>query len=205
MGTDYTGPNDPNFLTAVSNLIRGGYYSEPIFLARQDALNFWIAQDLASVNRTDPQACTFTVPDNWKSEYSFADTGAILFRSPSSGGCAHMNLRLFTTPPWAPRTLLHETGHSPFGLSDEYPNQKTAYFEPNPYPNIYDTAVECWTDAINLGRVANDCRSFMSASGATWFTSEPPSNDLMNDNKAPQAADIRRINWLFDKCDIGQC
>ena len=206
MGNDFTGPNDPNFLTAVWNLIRTGYYSEPIFLARQDALNFWIAQDLASVNRTDPTGCTFTAPNNWKGEYSFADTGAILFRTPSIlGACTHRDLRLLANPTWFARALLHETGHSPFGLADEYPNGKPAYWEPNPYPNIYDTAIKCWNDAINLGRVANDCRSFMSASGVTWFTSEPPSNDLMNDNLAPRAADIRRINWLFDKCDIGQC
>jgi hypothetical protein len=67
----------------------------------------------------------------------------------------------------------------------------------------------CEDDAPNLGRAASACRGFRSQSSSTfnhdWFLSDPASNDLMNDNRQPQAADTRRIIWVFDQCRGGRC
>lgn len=202
-GQDFTGPGDPNFLAAVRIVIATGYYAERIFLERQQALNFWIAQDTGSVNTSDPRACTFSGPSNWDTDYSFADTGAILQNTLPNGGCARRNQRLFAASAALPRVLLHETGHSPFGLADEHLGSPS-YFEPNPFPNIYATLLRCQDDAGNLGgRSPASCVAFMpTIAGGVWYTSEPRVNDLMLDNRTPQAADIRRINWFFTQCNL---
>jgi len=207
------GANDPTFQSDVYEAIRTGYYSEAIFLEWQQYLNFWIALDTGTFN--GPGQCDYTIPigDNflqpvWYTLYAWADTGAMLHHQ--TGGCAYRSSRILASivaPNY--RTLLHESGHSPFGLSDEYANGDTSYFVPNPYPNIYRTEEACIEDAPNLlpwdpTRVGTDCRSFIGRPGQTWWKSEPEI-DLMNHNQTINGADLRRMDYIFDRCTRGQC
>ena len=79
-------------------------------------------------------------------------------------------------------------------------------YESSNLPNVYVSLENCEADAPNLGRIAADCRQFESDNDEhSFFTSEPVEDDLMNDNGTPNAADIRKIEYLFEKCQEGEC
>jgi hypothetical protein len=199
----YSGPSQGTFLTDVSNVIKGAYFGQDYFLRNQGDFNFWLATDMGDADNVTK--CTLMPPANFGTDYSWKDTGAILhtdtFRDCASGGT-------FSSEPSSLGTVLHETGHSPFGLADEYCCDG-GYFETADVPDLWDTLAECQADAPTLGgRVAGDCRT-IAATGppaANWYTSEPNTTDLMNaDRRPPQAADIRRMDWKFGQCRDGKC
>lgn len=200
---NYSGPNDARFLTDVSFVIENAYYAEDLFLSNQDKLNFWIAMDRGDAERD----CEHEPPSNWDDAYTFADVGAIvhtdMFRDCAPGG-----MRVFSSEPSELRTFIHETGHVPFGLADEYCCDG-GYFQADPFPNLYDELGDCREDARSLDRFADACREFEGESfwffTKDWSVSDPPANDLMVDNGMPQAADVRRINWMFDQCRRAAC
>ncbi|WP_109211768.1 MULTISPECIES: hypothetical protein [Microbacterium] len=208
-GDDFTGAADTAFQTAVASTIQGAHFGEGFFLARQQGFNFWLAtgtgdSEVAAPTPSDPNAtkCQPQGPANWATDYSWADTGAVLhantFRDCASNG-------MFTSEPTSLGTVLHETGHSPFGLPDEYCCDG-GYWENTPNPTMFDTQAECEADAPNLGRTAADCRSIAETDGPTWWVSEPDPDDLMNsDRRPPRAGDIRRMDWFLTECLDGNC
>jgi hypothetical protein len=148
-----------------------------------------------------------TVPDDFDTDYSWRDSAAIL-HTDTLRDCANLGLRLFSSEPGSLATVLHETGHSPFGLADEYCCDG-GYFETGPNPNMWETLEDCQADALALGRTAADCRTVIDARpepDEDWFVSDPEPDDLMNsDRRPPRAADTRRMNWFFDNCKTGKC
>jgi hypothetical protein len=75
-------------------------------------------------------------------------------------------------------------------------------------PNVYTSLENCQADAPDLGRTDADCREFTeteSRGGDTFAISDPGTNDLMAANGEPQGADVRRIQWMYDLCDEGDC
>ncbi len=208
----YTGANDPNFLSDVSAVIKGAYFGQDYFLKRQPDINFWLADQQGDADQVPAPTpanptntnCVLTLPGNWNA-YSWRDSGAILHRD-TFRDCA--NSGVFSSEPTSLGTVLHETGHSPFGLADEYCCDG-GYFENAPNPNMFDTLAECQTDASALGRAPSACRTVTDSRpmpAVNWFLSEPQPNDLMNANRRPpQAADIRRMDWFFDQCRAGKC
>ncbi len=207
---NFTAARDAAFLSNVSDLLEGAYFGQDYFLRNQGDFNFWLADQRGDADSVltppavDPD-CVLTPPGNWSTDYTWADTGAILhtdrFRDCASGG-------VFSSEPDSLGTILHETGHSPFDLADEYCCDG-GYFEQGPFPDLWDTLAECQGDAPSLGRVAGDCRTITDPRpdpDKDWFTSEPTPGDLMNaDRRPPQAADIRRMDWYFGQCRDGQC
>ncbi len=205
------GSGDANFLSDVGDVIKGAYFGQNYFLANQQNMNFWLADQTGDADRvpaptpTDPANtdCVLTLPGNWAADYSWRDSGAILhrdlFRDCAGGG-------VFSTEPTSLGTVLHETGHSPFGLADEYCCDG-GYFEDG--KNMFDTLAECQADAMTLGRAASDCRQITDprpTPAQDWFLSEPTPNDLMNrDRRPPQAADIRQMDLFFTNCRAGSC
>jgi hypothetical protein len=206
--------DDPAFIEDVGDVILNSYYNFVYFLANQHLMNFWIALDSADYdtagNPGDATFCNFT-----GGEADFADSGVVIhldaLRDCATGG------RFSTEPFVANRlTVLHETGHRPFGMADEYCCDG-GYFEMSPNPNLYQElnpppGIGCAPDAPDLGRTAADCRMFNdigppSHPGEDWFLSDPSGDDLMEDSGAhtPQAADLRRLNWFLDQCRVGEC
>jgi hypothetical protein len=190
----YMGSNDPQFLNDVGNAITMSYFTEDVFLVNQDKMNYWLAEDTGTA---DPD-CEIEAPQK-----SWEDAGIIFhtddFRDCNPGG-------VFSSEPASFRTILHETGHRPFGLADEYPPDG-GYFQTEIFPNVYSTG--CAEDAVNVGRTAGDCRSFEEEVpwwfNRIWFTSDPASDDLMVDRGTRRALDNRRIHWLFDVCRGSGC
>lgn len=226
----YAGSSDPQFLQDVGNLILQAYYGQlaadqnpapglpafafDVFLNRQDTINFWISQASGSIDRpSDPNegACDQQTP-----EILWTDVKALL-HTDTLRDCAKGTS--FTSEPQSVRTVRHETGHRPFGLADEYCDRRPAnfcssrcdggYFEAQPFPNLHNEPDGCRADAPNLGRPPERCEEF-NVDLEHWVdpdfsTSEPVCNDLMVDNRAPQAADLRRIEWMFSQCDDSRC
>ena len=213
---NYAGAGDPAFLDAVRDVILGSYYADSdvgrdLFLRNQDKYNFWIALEMGDAEND----CEHDPPD--MDHYPFADAGAIL-HADSLRDCALTSQRVFSTEPTSLGTVLHESGHAPFGLADEYCNERPGgcssvcdggYWESYPGANLYEELATCQADAPSLGRTAADCQGFTSQADATsgedFFTSDPACNDLMVDNLTTQAADIRRIEWMFGECAQARC
>jgi hypothetical protein len=201
---DYTGVKDPNFLADAASVLKGAYFGQDYFLANQFKFNFWLADQTGDAVGNDATCLSLTPPANFATDYSWHDAAAILHRD-TFRDCASIGEKLFSSEPSSLSTVLHETGHAAFGLSDEYCCDSN-YFEASPFPNVWGSETACQTDAPNLGRPESDCRSFTDDKGGIWFTSEPDLNDLMNLNqRPPQAADIRRMDWQFRNCDAGTC
>jgi hypothetical protein len=71
------------------------------------------------------------------------------------------------------RSFIHESGHAIFGLADEYddaPDCKTARFQPDPMPNVWDTQADCTTDTTNEGWTDMTCgtQAFTTCKGDWW-------------------------------------
>ena len=209
---DYTGPDDPQFLTDVHSVIRDAYYASGLgnsglpFLINQNLINFWIALDQGTA--VEFNHGSHDPPDDWDSRYHFADAGAIVhttvFRDQANRGA-----RLFSSEPTSLGTFLHETGHTPFGMADEYCCDSN-YHQPDPFPNIYDDQGDCLDDELATG-VADACRQIQSGTNTiNWFRLDSHStvgDDLMrgSGNRTSRPAELRRFDWLFDICRGAGC
>jgi hypothetical protein len=202
--------DDPAFIGDVSDVIAQGYFDDGFYLGVQDELNFWIGLEGGDADgfSSPPPACNLVAPSA-----PIADTRAVLHLD-DLRDCATMNM--FSVE--APRvgtlrdpllTLLHETGHRPFGLADEYCCDG-GYFQLPTAPNLFTALPACQSDAPDLGATAADCRNFTadpSRGGAVWHLSDPTGDDLMEGSgeQTPQPADLRRMNWMLDQCRAGDC
>jgi hypothetical protein len=193
------GATSTQFLTRVREVIERAYYSESIFLNSQDRINFWIARDTGDADGNNMTCTLLQPPINWNTAYTFAQVGAILHED-SFRDCANGGVRAFSSEPYNPRTILHETGHQPFGMADEYCCDG-GYFQPPQNPNLFAERADC--EADSPGTVV--CREFVANGGNDWFTWDQGPPHLMEDNGRPRPLDERRINWMFGTCVLGQC
>ena len=153
------GATSQDFLLDVTNAITGAFYGQAvpqvgIFNQHQEQMNFWIAQD-TGVASNDSQNCALEPPANWNSDYVFADVGAIVHKQ-SIRNCADFNKRLFTAEAGEYTTFLHEFGHAPFALADEY-RGNGGYFQTPLYPNMYRSQADCHQDPLANG-VSDACQ-----------------------------------------------
>ncbi|GAA4983851.1 hypothetical protein [Kineococcus glutinatus] len=209
----YVGWADPDFLWDLPAALLGGYYGEEFTLANQGAFNLWIGRSVADIDwppsppgTPNPPPCTITPPEDWD-RYGFAEVGWILHDDPHRD-CARGALRLFGAFDGDPRISIHETGHVPFGLADEYCCDG-GYFT-GETPNVYAELADCQADAPAVGRAPTACRSLGATTDMqTWFTSDPDTglpgvaDDLMVDQGPLQALDRRRWTNLLTSCTTG--
>jgi hypothetical protein len=120
--------------------------------------------------------------------------------------CAPGGERVFTAEVGETFVFVHESGHRPFGLADEYCCDG-GYFETEDNPDVYEQLSTCNADMVNLGNTS--CRQIIASYGDNddWYTSDPSGNDLMEDSgdHTAQPADRRRIEWIFNNCRSGSC
>jgi len=216
---NFASATDPGFLANALDVIEGAYFAEDLFLANQDRLNFWISQDLADAGGFSDGRCDLNMPGSWDGAFAFADVGAVL-HTDGLRDCAVFDLHAFSSEPTALRTVLHESGHQPFGLADEYCCDG-GYFDNWPFPNLYeDDLDDCEADLprlrawdARLGQPltpARSCRDFEGPDDfwwgdETWWQSDPSPDHLMDDNGIFRAADARRISWVLDLCASARC
>ncbi len=194
---------DPDFFRDVNTAIMI-FLNEPTFFLNQDKFNFWLARDTGSADGfTDATGCVLVPPSNWDTDYTWLDAGIVL-HTDKLRDCFESLLRISSADFVSPRTLVHESGHVPFGLADEYEDGGHSVIKP--FPNLYQTQADCDNDPFNSGKT---CRKFISTAkddkGEDWFTSDPAINDVMVDRGNFQPLDLRRVNWFLDQCDNGDC
>ena len=219
-------PADIDYLAQVRMAIRQAYfggqnisssgvpdadraYGERLFLSNQDRINFWIAQDTADIDG-DPTRCFgINAPANWGTDYIFADSGAVLHMD-EFRDCALPASRIFGSETFSFRTMIHETMHSPFGLADEYCCD-SHYFQPSPWPNLYSNQSACLNDIQSLlewdliiGDPSRDTSACTQLANG-WWTSDPTMDDIMVDRGEFNGADVRRVQYLFDRCANASC
>jgi hypothetical protein len=206
----YTSAEDPAFRLAVHGVINNGFLREELIRRRQDRFNFWISRDSGEAHGSSGGASPcHTVPGSFATAFSFADTGIILHNNPDLRNCA--NNGVFTSQNYAIQVVLHESGHTPFGLADEYCCDG-GYFQTGSVPNLYGPETlgttlsqdACFNDPLAM--LPDSCRSFESEDGETWFRLDHApahdavdiENDLMIDNRIPRAADERRMQKVIN-------
>lgn len=201
-----SGASDPVFLKHLHDVLlempanpanqRRGYFGNEYVLANQHSLNIWVARASGADADNVPAGdnCTLTAPEDWD-RYAFADAGWIL-HSDDFRDCADGTLKLFSSENDEPGTSVHETGHSPFGLADEYCCDG-GYFEAmDGMPNVYDTLVDCQNDAPAVGVSASACRNITGP----WFTSDPAADVMAGDRTTFNPLDRRRWSTLINSC-----
>jgi hypothetical protein len=205
----YTSAEDPAFRLGVHGVINNGFLMEEVIRRRQDRFNFWISRDLGEAHGFSSGAAPcHSVPGSFSTSFAFAETGIILHKQ-DLRNCA--NNDVFTSQNYAIKVVLHESGHTPFGLKDEYCCDG-GYSQTGSAPNLYGPETPgttlsqdaCFNDP--LAKLPDSCRSFESEGGDTWFRLDHApahdavdvENDLMIDNRIPRAADERRMQKVIN-------
>jgi len=156
----------------------------------------------------------------------FTDVAVILA---NQGGCADsLGPPSYFISSNNTNTVIHESGHSIFGLVDEYCGD-TLYTENKYCPNIWDTKEDCEAAALNAGWKLGTCRIIQrfdpphgiwcvatwgipSLASGVWWRYDPDIIDstgimhrdfmtcgcLPSDRPRFYEADTARINWVFD-------
>ncbi len=165
-----------------------------------DKFNFYYIEDEGSV---DTENFVHILPSGFYSECSFYDTAMVVhtdvFRDFARGN-------IFSSENYNYGTIMHETGHSLFGLADEYGND-SHYFEPAPFPNIWESNQTCREDDIGGSWSPDDCYEFCPAGagkcGFGWWRSDPDPDIMEDDGDETlnpfERADLRNINWTFNQ------
>ena len=192
----FSGPMDPSFLIDVQRAIVL-YYNQSIFLQNQNKTNFWIAQDMGEARNN----CESIPPGNWNDEYLSFDAAVILHRDDFIRDCTRNDKELSTanmaTLEKEGYVLLHEIGHRPFGLADEY-DSGGLYESSAPWQNVFNGGQACTTDALEMGKT---CRKIPYEYGLNkYFTSDGQPDDIMVDNRQLKDLDNRRIEKWFENC-----
>jgi hypothetical protein len=192
----FSGPTDPSFLIDVQRAI-ALYYNQSIFLENQNKTNFWIAQDMGEARNN----CESIPPGNWNIEYLSFDAAVILHRDDFIRDCTRNDKELSTanmaTIAKEGFVLLHEIGHRPFGLADEY-DSGGLYESSAPWQNVFNGDQACTTDALGTGKT---CRKIPFEYGLNkYFTSDGQPDDIMVDNRQLKDLDKRRIDKWFENC-----
>jgi hypothetical protein len=213
-GTSYPDAYNKSFQQDVYNMIWNTFLSEDIFLRNQYIFNFWISTSIGDVHESGyptNDECSDINKDHPPQQGPWSDLTVVLhkgfcrnnFFNSSFGNFATSGTTIDPITGKSPYgTLLHESGHGIFNLSDEYDGDGV-YWENAIAPNVYTYKPRCENDAPenSVCRDIHDTRF-----GKTYFTSDPAHNDVMVDGGPPQTLDLRRIRWLFDRCrHFGEC
>jgi hypothetical protein len=166
------------FIDISRNLIRKGYESNSSTLdtyplnENLDKFNFYYSTLPVQVSyrlEESERYCwpEFTIPNALQD--SFIDVFVVLHVCPSycnyyCRDYSMYNPNAFSTEFFEENVFVHESGHAIFGLADEYADSdcpsSTYYFEPQPYPNIWDTIEECENFATQHGIPTSTCAEF---------------------------------------------
>lgn len=198
-----------------------GFYDNPYILSIQNRINFWILHHEASGSpprRPNVLACHSMAPPKEWDEFPQAEVGWIFWDGVRGQDCARPSMRYFTADSRDATSAVHEAGHIPVGLKDEYDGVPYAKYNPGhrPDPNVFPSLTACGDDAERFGASPSDCRKIFSKEalkepGAdltkVWFTHDPPADqDVMgNDKRTFNRLDVRRWQNLVNGCAKGEC
>lgn len=176
------------FLQDVKKVVTKSYLKSDPFRMNIARFNFYVYAEEAAVLEDFvfyPPAGGCTVFDT---ATTFADSIAVIhpndFRDWSSSGCSR---RVFTSEPVSYRTFVHESGHSLFGLADEYCCDG-GYWQAETNPNIWSSQSACQNyaaaNSVSPGNCTNFCPAGTQKCGSTGFWKMEPDVDVMRCSQA---------------------
>jgi hypothetical protein len=211
---DYGG-DMTQFTRNVQDTIVNAYYRNDAIEQNRSKFNFYYLDDPADASGYP--ACGFTPPlgscEDFQDATPFADSIAIVhkteFRDWSDTKCER---RVFLSEPTSYRTFVHESGHSVFGLKDEYCCD-SHYAQQEVLPNIWSSRENCRTDATAMGWDPDDCTNFCPAGSdncGSGFWSIDPDDCIMGCSQVCtlcgvsgmcqyEQACLRRVNDVFSQ------
>jgi len=146
---DYYGDMNA-FLNDVDNIINWGYLKTGEFNDSRCKFNFYYYPQAGEYKEV---CAAWDLPPQEKVDCAFADATAIVFKS-GKRACAS---GVFSLPANDPKTAVHETGHSIFGMADEYCCDG-GYWQPDaPYPNVFDSKAGCQAGSASPSTCLNYC------------------------------------------------
>jgi len=208
---EYTAFDDPAFVEDVGLLLQGGYFTIPWFAWAQDRFNFWIAKDMANSgpdpdddDASDGISCLREAPDNYGKRYAFADSSAIVHRSSCRDNAGSPGLFTVEMDLNRLQVVAHETGHRPFGLSDEYCCDGGYFtrglFDP-PYPNMFRNEDKCRAKASERHHDPDLCRALIEDdTDKDWWLFEPDFRGV-----APNPRDLMQQSGCDRLADTQNC
>ncbi|NYZ73598.1 thrombospondin type 3 repeat-containing protein [Candidatus Micrarchaeota archaeon] len=146
---DYYG-DMKTFLSDVDNIINQGYLKAEEFNDSRCKFNFYYYPQAGEYKEV---CAAWDLPPAEKVDCAFADATAIVFKS-NKRACSS---GVFSLPSNDPKTAVHETGHSIFGMADEYCCDG-GYWQPDaPYPNVFDSKATCQAGSASPSTCLNYC------------------------------------------------
>lgn len=171
--------------------------------------NLYYTREFGNIYRNSEGRCRIADPANMRELMRTGDVIAILHRT-RMRDCRIG--RRFGSEIDHDKTLIHESGHALFNLSDEYCCD-TSYPRQQCVPNIYRSLQACRADAPNLGVPASNCTQLSKGRRTLqlWRIDHDDTNGCImgpaqhNRRSDHGVSDNRRINWRFNHCIGGNC
>lgn len=181
---EYSSYTDPAFIKDVGLLIAEGFGTAPSFVENQQMFNFWIGKDPGNSSpdpSDDRNLCLREAPDNFNRLYAFADSAGIIHRSRCRDNAGAPGIFTIQMNLDRLQVVVHEAGHRPFGLADEYCCDggyfTNSVIDTPPFPNLFKTEAGCRNEAGERDFDPDECRELF-ASGANWWLFEPDYNNF---------------------------
>ena len=196
--TDYNG-NNTQFINDVSGLVANGYFSTNSWSThvRPWRGNWNLYVTYRTGDAQGYQSGCNSAPSNWTTMRSIVNSGGIVHTANlrDCGGIGDGSL--FSILRGNNATLVHESGHSVFSLSDEYCCDG-GYWEIGPNANVFSSQANCQNTAAATGCSSANCVQI----GTTgWWHSD--NNCLMASGNTFGCSDVARIIWLYTQCGNG--
>jgi hypothetical protein len=157
-----TDVNIDTFYNAVYSDIRDAFQAEDWVRRFRSSHNFYINPLTGHAHDYDTETRDHEEPTNW-GNLSFAQGKVILhqrsIRDFAQGG------GLFSTEHYNRGTILHESGHSLYGMADEYPGG--VHWENDDFPNTWPDQTAAQNFAPSIGMVAADANK-IGTSDSWW-------------------------------------
>ncbi|NYZ73847.1 fibronectin type III domain-containing protein [Candidatus Micrarchaeota archaeon] len=153
MDNDYR--NDTTtFRADVRQLIEKGYYGNDLISTQRCKFNFYYVTEAGDAEDT----CTrLDTPASLSTSCPFSNMVAIVHKTPfrdcSSGG-------VFSTESDGYNVVVHESGHSVFGLADEYCCDGGYWEDKTSFPNIFESESNCRAYAASNAYDPDYCYEF---------------------------------------------
>lgn len=192
MASDYAANSQTfgTFVSHVRNKIFDVFGAQDIVEHHLEDFNFWVYKKEATA------AGCGTVHSDSNTDMPWRDDDAVLhwenFQDCTNPGLTHYSAEGSNT-----KAFLHESGHSVFGLADEYCGN-TGYFEAADEPNIWDVNASCEAEQTAKGRDPAACQQFCANSGG-WHGIQTGTTvmtqGMVGDPWYTEAAE--RVRWFF--------
>lgn len=199
---DYGSPSDidtwlPTFLGHVNDQIDQRLGGQVPLTGNLDKFNFYYT-------RLQGTASSKTLPTNLTLYSPFADSYVMLHTTVFGDSSSLATPSIFSAEGPIGRSFIHEGGHGIFGLADEYDGCGTAYFQPNPNPNIWATEAGGRADATSEGWDPDEISKFTDCAGDWWKlgTTEYIMWDGTKFSNGWGRPAARRIQWFLDQFPV---